>query len=283
VHLADTKLWTRSPLSWATLRSLLELRRALRAEEYDLAVDMQGTLRSAVIGRMAGAQQLVGYDGTRERMAARLYGRRVQRNGAHVVQQGAALLSEACGVELAPAPFALPRQDWAEDWAESEAVISRPLCLLGAGGGWGAKQWPVERYGALAKQLRGMGFDVAVNAPREDDAVANGVVAASDGAARRIVCNVAGLVALLRRTDVFVGGDTGPMHLAAALAVPVVALFGPTDPARNGPWGPGAMRVLRDAASVTSYKRTAETEVGLAKISVDDVVAAMREMGLVQF
>jgi heptosyltransferase-1 len=283
VHMAETKLWAGRPWSPATLKSVLALRRALRTEEYDLVVDMQGTLRSAVIGRMAGAKKLVGYADPRERMAAALYERKVVRSGVHVVEQGAALLGEACGIELEPAAFALPRQDWAERWAETEAVISRPLCLLGAGGGWGAKQWPVERYGALANQLRGLGLDVAVNAPREDDAVANGVVAASDGAARRIVCNVAGLVALLRRTDVFVGGDTGPMHLAAALAVPVVALFGPTDPARNGPWGPGAMRVLRDAASVTSYKRTAETEVGLAKISVDDVVAAMREMGLVQF
>ena len=190
-----------------------------------------------------------------------------------------ALLGEACGVELTLVPFALPRQDWAERWAETEAVISRPLCLLGAGGGWGAKQWPVERYGALANQLRGLGLDVAVNASRQDDAVANAVVAASEGAARLIVCNVAGLVALLRRTDVFIGGDTGPLHLAAALAVPVVALFGPTNPARNGPWGPGPMRVLRDAASVTSYKRTAETEAGLARISVDDVVAAVRALG----
>ncbi len=112
--------------------------------------------------------------------------------------------------------------------------------------------------------------------------MANAVVAASEGAARRIVCNVAGLVALLRRTDLFVGGDTGPMHLAAALGVPVVALFGPTDPARNGPWGPGAMRVLRDATSITSYKRNAETEAGLARISVDEVIEAVRGLGLVE-
>jgi heptosyltransferase-1 len=123
---------------------------------------------------------------------------------------------------------------------------------------------------------------VTVNAPSREDAVANAVVAASEGAARRIVCNVAGLVALLRRTDLFVGGDTGPMHLAAALGVPVVALFGPTDPARNGPWGPGAMRVLRDATSITSYKRNAETEAGLARISVDEVIEAVRGLGLVE-
>jgi heptosyltransferase-1 len=93
-----------------------------------------------------------------------------------------------------------------------------------------------------------------------------------------VVCNVAGLVALMRRADVYVGGDTGPTHLAAMLAVPLVALFGPTDPARNGPWGVGPKVVVRDADSVTTYKRTAEVEAGLAKLTVERVVEALREI-----
>ena len=123
-----------------------------------------------------------------------------------------------------------------------------------------------------------MGFDIVVNAPRKDDVVAAEVVAASQGAARMVVCNVAGLVALMRRTDLFVGGDTGPTHLAAALAVPLVALFGPTDPARNGPWGPGPTLVLRDASSITSYKHVAEADPGLAKISVQTVTEAVQQV-----
>jgi heptosyltransferase-1 len=91
-----------------------------------------------------------------------------------------------------------------------------------------------------------------------------------------VVCDVAGLVALLRRADLFVGGDSGPTHLAAALAVPTVALFGPTDPARNGPWGPGARVVLRDPGAVTSYKRTSVSAMG--KIAVDQVVEAVRDL-----
>jgi heptosyltransferase-1 len=195
-----------------------------------------------------------------------------------VVEQGVALLGGACGVALEPVPFALPQEAWADEWAERDAVLARPLCLLGAGGGWGAKHWPVERYGALAVALRALGFDVVVNAPRADDAIAQSVVAASGGAARMVVCNVAGLVAVMRRVDLFVGGDTGPMHLAAALAVPVVALFGPTDPARNGPWGPGPSVVLRDAASVTSYKHVDAVDVGLEKISVEQVMEAVRRL-----
>ena len=278
VHLAPTKDWSRKPFSWATLTSVLGLRRKLRKAKYDLVVDMQGTLRSAVIGRMAGAKRFVGYADPREAVAAKFYRTKLVRHGTHVVEQGAALLGEACGLALKARAVVLPRIEWAENWAEQEAVLARPLCVLGAGGGWGAKHWPAARYGELAVRLKRMGFDVVVNAPRKDDVVALAVAEASEGAARMVVCNVAGLVALLRRTDLFVGGDSGPTHLAAALAVPTVALFGPTDPARNGPWGPGVCKVLRDPASVTSYKRVDEVEARLAKLPVEDVVDAIWEI-----
>jgi heptosyltransferase-1 len=193
-----------------------------------------------------------------------------------VVDQGAALLAEAYGVALAAKEFALPVIAAKERWVE-EQVVKRPMCVVSAGGGWGAKLWPVESYGRLAVALREMGFDVVVSAAGDGDALAQGVVAASEGAARMVVCDVAGLVALLRRADLFVGGDSGPTHLAAALAVPVVALFGPTDPARNGPWGPGAKAVLRDAGAVTSYKRTAVSAMG--KVAVEQVVEAVHGLG----
>jgi heptosyltransferase-1 len=304
VHVVETREWSKKPVSMGTLRSVMELRRRLRAERYDVVVDMQGTLRSAVIGRMAGAR-LVGYADPRERVGW-LYSEKVQRlavppglkpnsssglhggaeapplqsnevrpQSAHVVEQGAALLAEACGVALEAKEFALPVVAAKESWAEG-AVLARPMCVLSAGGGWGAKLWPVESYVRLAVALREMGFDVVVSAVSEGDALAQGVAAASEGSARMVVCDVAGLVALLRRADLFVGGDSGPTHLAAALAVPTVALFGPTDPARNGPWGPGAKAVLRDAGAVTNYKRTSISEMG--RISVEQVVEAVRNL-----
>jgi heptosyltransferase-1 len=278
VHLVPAREWSKSPLSRATLRSVLELRQRVREEHYDLVVDMQGTLRSAVIGRMAKAKLFAGYSDPRERMAGWLYKQKLARRGAHVVEQGAALLGEASGVELQLGPVEIPSAQWAENWAEMEAVMSRPMAVLAAGGGWGAKQWPVERYGALAIELKQMGFDVVVNAPRKDDSVATRVVAASEGAARIVVCNVTGLISLMRRADLLVGGDTGPMHLAAAMGVPVVALFGPTSPERNGPWGPGEKRVLRDAASVTTYKRTEEPDAGLMNLSLATVMLAVEEL-----
>lgn len=273
VHLAETRLWMKAPASLRTLRSILGLRKALRREHYDLVVDMQGTLRSGVIGWMAGAAQTVGYSDPREAAAAWFYSQRLERKGTHVVEQGAALLSQATGAEVLAGDVVLPRDADAEAWAE-EAVRSRPLLMLAPGGGWGAKRWPPERFGAVAQEMRLKVSDCVANASSADDVLAAQVVAASGGAARMVPCDVGQLVALMRRTDLFVGGDSGPLHLAAALAVPLVALFGPTDPARNGPWGPGAKAVLRDALSVTSYKRVA-TDSGLASIEVTTVVEAL--------
>jgi heptosyltransferase-1 len=123
-----------------------------------------------------------------------------------------------------------------------------------------------------------MGMDVVVNAPRKDDALAAAAVEASKGAARVVVCNVTGLIALMRRMTALVGGDSGPTHLAASLGIPLVALFGPTNPERNGPRGPGAKVVLRDPASVISYKRVNTVDAGLARISVDAVADAVRRV-----
>lgn len=274
VHLAETKLWSKAPASVATMRSVLDLRHALRREHYDIVVDMQGTLRSAVIGWMTGVRQFAGYSDPRESLAAKFYKRKLKRLGKHVIEQGAALVGEACGIALEPAPVDLPRDTSADLWA-SEFAGGRQICVLAAGGGWGAKRWPAENFGALARELREMGLDVVVNASRKEDALAAKVISASADTARMAVCNVAGLIALMRHAKLLVGGDSGPTHLAAAIGVPLIALFGPTDPARNGPWGPAAKIVLRDPLSVTSHKRVAVADPGLANITVKAVVEAI--------
>jgi heptosyltransferase-1 len=240
-------------------------------------VDLQGTMRSAVIGRFARAREFTGYENPREAAATHLYRSTRRRIGRHVVDQGAALLGAACSIALEPAPVKLPHESWADDWA-AELVGDRKVCVLAASAGWGAKQWPAERYGQLAREVRAMGYVPLVNAAKKDDAVAASVVAASGGAAEMVVCNVAGLIALVRKTSLLVGGDSGPTHLAAALEIPLVALYGPTDPARNGPWGSGPMRVVRGAGSVTSHRRVAEIDAGLARITVDEVMHEVKEL-----
>jgi heptosyltransferase-1 len=273
IYQAPVKSWGAAPLARSTLSSIRTLRRELRSAQYDLCVDMQGTIRSAVIGRLANAGKLAGYDDPREAAAKRLYGVRIGREGVHVVPQGLELLSEAAEVRLHLETGAslLPVDAAAESWA---AQFAGGFCVMAPGAGWGAKQWPAERFGELAAELAKAGVTTLVNASHEGDEVAGRVVAASSGAARVVACGIAELTSLLRRAALFVGGDSGPTHLAAALAVPLVGLYGPTDPARNGPWGAGRCRVLRHGSSTTSHKRVEEIDHGLARIEVAEVLEA---------
>lgn len=282
LHLADTRLWSRAPWSAVTRRSVLNLRQDLRQPHYAAAIDMQGTLRSAVLGRLAAAPRFTGYADPREPVARWFYRRPLPRTGRHVVEQGAALLGQSLGVALEPTrTVPLPRLPEAERWATDTVTVfspGQPFALLAPTAGWGAKQWPATCFGALAAALRDRGLTVLVNAAHPGDPVALAVVAASSGAAHLVAGGVAGLVALTRRAALAISGDSGPIHLAAALGTPLVALFGPTDPERNGPWGAGPMRVLRHPASPTTYKRNAAPDPGLIRIDVQTALRAALEV-----
>ena len=110
-----------------------------------------------------------------------------------------------------------------------------------------------------------------------EEQLAKEVCDLSAGCAQPITCSLAELVALTRRSSLFIGGDTGPLHLAAALGVPVVAIFGPTDPARNGPYSNKSV-VLRNPASRTSLSHISEPDPGLLQITPDEVLTAARKL-----
>jgi lipopolysaccharide heptosyltransferase I len=285
-------MWRQRPLARATLKEILTLRRALRAERFDVCVDLQGAMKSAVVGKMAGAGGFAGVAKPRERAARRFYKQRVEVTATHVVEQGCELLGAALGEMLRPVRVPLPMDAEDERWA-AEVVGNERFCLIAPGAGWGAKVWPAERYGRVAAQLGRAGIGTVVSAPLGGPAQASvaesargggeaeSVVAASEGFARAVPCSLGQLIALARRAAVVIAGDTGPLHLAAALERPVVGIYGPTDPRRNGPFGKRAgdrVRVLRDAASVTSHKRVGDAEAGMLLIEVEDVVRAAMEM-----
>jgi lipopolysaccharide heptosyltransferase I len=274
----QTRKWKRRPWTEKTVREILGLRERLRGGSYDLCVDMQGSIRSAVLGRMAGAENFVGPAEPRERQAAWLYRSKVRTTAQNVVEKACELLGNAIGERLSPARVTLPVDVLAEAWCDGVlAGEVRPFVVMAPTAGWGAKEWPAERYGELAAALARAGFRTLVNAPSSDDADARRVVETSGGAAEMVPCSVGQLIALLRRAPLVIAGDTGPLHLAAALKRPVVGLYGPTDPARNGPYGTRS-RVLRHASSVVDHSRHAETEKGLLEITVDEVAAAALDL-----
>ena len=149
--------------------------------------------------------------------------------------------------------------------------------ILNPGAGWGAKCWPAESFGAVASALAERGMAVVVNHGPAKKHLAEAVRNASGGATVPLKCSVGELIALTRRASLFIGGDTGPMHLAAALGVPVVALFGPTRPERNGPFGTPSV-VLRSPDSVYNRSHTDRPDEGLVSIKPQAVIEAADQL-----
>ncbi len=275
--LANTSLWKRRAFSAATVKDLRRLAQKMRSEHFDTCVDLQGSLRSAGISRLSGAARRVGSVQPRERPAKLLYTERIATPARHVVVQGCELVGAAFGMHLQPAPVELPHDPETEQWANALLPEQERVVLLAPTAGWGAKEWPPSRFAAVARELAYAGCRVLVNAASAHDPVAHQVVHASGGQCQIVACSLSQLIALIRRSHLVLAGDTGPLHLAAALGVPVVGLYGPTDPERTGPWGTRS-RVFRDPASVTDHKRHRTTEAGLLHIEVNQVVEAAQEL-----
>jgi heptosyltransferase I len=278
VHCVRTKQWRRSPLTPATWTDLRSSLGEIRGSHYDVAVDFQGSIRSAVIARWSGARDIVGFAAPREAPARWFYNRNVQATSAHVVEQNLGLASELAGSSVVPQAI-FPRDPAAESWCDCylEEIKAKHIVLLNPGAGWGAKQWPAERYGEVARELASDGHTLLINYGPGEEALAQAVASSSEGAAKAVRCSLGEVIALTRRASLFIGGDTGPLHLAAALRVPVVAIFGPTDPARNGPFATRSI-VLRNPQSVPSLSHRAEADPGLLRITADQVLAAAREL-----
>jgi len=279
IHTVDTKGWRRALIAPDTWRQISGSVHDLRIPHYQIAVDFQGALRSALIARLSGAKRIYGFANPRESAARLAYAERITPNGTHVVEQNLSLSEALLGKRVGLPAAQLPRDEAAEQECARYRAEHRieKFALLNPGAGWGAKQWPAERYGKVAKPLSENGLKCLINYGPGEQALAEAAVTSSEGHAKAIQLSLTQLIAFTRRAALFIGGDTGPMHLAAALKVPVVALFGPTDPARNGPFGTSSI-VLRNQLSSTSHKRRIQPDAGLLAITVGEVVAAAKEL-----
>ena len=279
VHPVNTFRWRSNLLSSQTRKEIKELKRTLRASQYDITIDFQGALKSAVIARWSKASAIYGFESPREKIARRFYSKKVPASGAHIVEQNISLAESVARQKLKALPVLLPQDREAEEKIQKllrDRNISS-FVLMNPGAGWGAKKWPPERYGYIAKRLSAEGLSCLINCGPKEDKLAQRVQQESEGAALPINYSITELIALTRRAHLFIGGDTGPMHLAAALGIPVVAIFGPTDPARNGPFATRNV-VLRNAKSTTSYSHYHRADEGLLQISPDETLAAVHQL-----
>jgi len=248
----------RRPATWNQTRS------ELRSRHYDLAVDFQGLVKSALVAHFAGPERIVGFGPgvVRERPASWFYSSCVSTNAVHVVDQALDLAAGA-GAEIQGDACAFPLP---EGTAEG-ALPEQPFALACPLAGWTSKQWPLEHYQALAQMLRAkLGMPLVFSG-------APGSLPEIPWAVRH-ESGIPGLIHATRCAALVIGVDSGPLHLAAALNKSGAAIFGPTDPARNGPRG-GDFQVFRAEGVRTTHRRGDTIDTSMRAIAPEQVFAAL--------
>lgn len=246
----DKNKWKRVGSAVETFRELKQLSRALRQERYDVVVDLQGLFRSGLIAGLSGAPVRVGFAEAREGSPLfythRVRGGRDNHAVDRIMKVAAFFGCNAHGVRfpLASAPVPPSLVD----------TLSKEYAVIAPAAGGEAKKWPPERFGQLASLLP---LPSVVIGGGGDEQLAATVVAASGGRAVSIAgqTGIREMISVLRGARLFISGDTGPMHIAAALGIPVFAVFGPTNPLRTGPYGDGNTIVKSDLPCVPCYAR----------------------------
>lgn len=231
----------------------------LRAQDYDYALDLQGLLKSAGWARSSGAKRIIGFDkaNVREGQAASFYTETVTPPaGVHVIHKNLSLLT-ALGINTSTIEMPLQPHASPETVDAIQAAGAKRYAVLNPGAAWPNKRWPPERFGALAGMLRDRtGLTSMITWGPAERELADAIVSASAGAAVAAPpTTVADLAVLLRDAALVVSGDTGPLHIAAAMGTPLVGLYGPTWPERNGPWEPSDVVISRATSCVCHHKR----------------------------
>jgi heptosyltransferase-1 len=245
----------------SSLQSMLHLRSVLRQRGFDVAIDFQGLIKSAIIASFARPDRIYGRHWThaREPLASLFYSRTIRPDARHIIDQNLEVAS-AAGATNNLRLFPVPQGRPAGELPQGPFVLASPLA------GWAGKQWPLENYVELARRLRqDCGIALVLNGA--------GTIEASGCSVH--VSGLPGLIDATRKAIAVVGVDSGPLHLAAALGKPGVAIFGPTDPERNGPYG-GSITVLRSPDAQTTYKRSSSPAESMRAITVDQVLAVLK-------
>jgi heptosyltransferase I len=267
--------------SWSAAEAWGALRE-LRRQRFDVALDFGGLWKSATWARLSGARRVLGFAPRfrREPSSAWLLGERAERTSApHVIDKNLSLLGplgiEAVGCREFPLPPTEEQAARVVEWLDSRS-LSR-FVILNPGGGWSSKLWSPQGFGAVAVGLRERGLaSVVTFGPGEMD-LADALVKESRGAAvRAFPTTLLEYAELARRARLVLAADTGPLHLACALGTPVVGLYGPTDPARNGPFSPHDQVVRRAPSCAPCHRRRCPVHDDVMRgIPPSDVLSAI--------
>jgi lipopolysaccharide heptosyltransferase I len=251
----DTKALRRGLMSGETLRAPRQQLRLLRASAFDLALDFQGLLKSSLAARLSRASRVYGFarDALREPASRFLVHQTVPvPPKLHVIRKNLTLVSSALGISVPDdsADFEFPIGISATHEMEAHDAARETggrFAILNPGGGWPTKLWSADKFGLLADQLwhhHGL-HSLVTYGPGEGGLAEQALSSSVSGKARAVCLSLKGFVALARNAQLYIGGDTGPTHLAVAAGTPVVGLFGPTEWWRNGSPNPDDICVER--------------------------------------
>jgi heptosyltransferase-1 len=267
-------------------REMIAAIRGLRGSRYDVAFDLQGLIKSAVLARASGAARVVGFTAryARERIASWFYTDAHDPGGGgmyhvdehHVVYTNLGVLEEV-GIRAGEPEFPIDPVE-STVAAGVAARTGGRYAILNPGAAWPNKRWPPARFGAVAAELhrRHALPSVVVWGP-DEQSIAQAVVNASSGAATLVPrTTIADVVALARGAALYVAGDTGPAHIATAVGTPIVGLYGPTRPSRNGPLAAADLTVSRaDVCRCHHLRQCRLATMCLEDVQVDEVLAAV--------
>ena len=257
-----------------------ETLRELRKADYDAVIDLQGLLKSAMLARSVRGRKTIGFPRRhlREPFARLFYTQAPDPGDAtHVIYKNLALLAPLKVEDRRLRfPLEIPRTSTVLQIADRFEPDG--YALINPGAAWPNKQWPPERFGEVASAIaRDFGWRSLVLWGPGEQEIAHSVVAASGGAADASPpTTITDLVGVARSARLMISGDTGPLHIAGAVGTPIVALYGPTQPDRNGPWGLYDIAISRVQQCSCVYERTCrKTERCIDDIGVAEVMSAV--------
>jgi len=274
-HPMINKLWVIDKDSWkniqnvkSTIREIKALFRNLKQGKYDLVVDLQGLLRSGVITAATGAPVRIGFREAREGSSV-FYTHKVEGGkNIHAVDRYLKI-AESLGCNIADISFPFPPFDSSLSFIPHLSSLKDYIVIV-PGARWKTKIWPAEKFGKLASFLP---LKSIIVGSKSDKAIADEIASLSGGRAISLTgkTNLRELIAVIRRANFIVSNDSGPMHIAAALGIPVFAIFGPTDPVRTGPYGQGHTVIQENLACVPCFKNTCDDLKCMKDLSVEKV------------
>lgn len=272
--------WVKSP------RQVLALRRRLRESRFDVSIDVQGLSKSGLAAWLSGAPRRIGLAGPDGRELSQWFNNDlVSVSATHVIDRNLELLGPL-GVDTSEVRFDLPRHptdDALVDIIIDDLALEGGYAVITPGAGWPSKLWPVDRFAAVARHLgeeHGLASVVVWAGEQERDWAAQ-IVDDAEGHARLAPpTSLTQLAALVRRARLFLGSDTGPLHIAAAVGTRCVGLFGPMPAERNGPYGAGHIAVQRKRIRGSSRERRNAGPESMAAITVEEVCCACDQLVL---